>query len=171
LNTATTTPQSRVKRPRHTVPLAPAESKESKHLAAVILEVLAGVRTPLQAAEALQVSLPRYYQLEVRALRGLVAACAPKPQGRQPRTDRAEAVLRRENEHLRRELTRQQSLVRFTQRQIGLAPPAPKPATAKKRKRRPAVRALQMAQRLEREVAEPSATAEEAMVAMAAEHS
>jgi hypothetical protein len=164
-----TTPKPRrPKRPRNTTPLAPGESQESKCLAVGILEVLAGVRTPGQAAEALHISLPRYYQLEARALRGLVGACDPKPKGRQPRPGSSEAALRQENERLLREVTRQQSLVRLTQRQIGLAPPPAKAAPGKKRKRRPAVRALQMAERLEREAAEPPAAAEGAAVAAAA---
>jgi hypothetical protein len=148
--------------------LAPGESKESKCLAVVILEVLAGARTPGQAAEALRVSLPRYYQLEARAVRGLVGACEPKPKGRQPRPDGNEAALRRENEHLRREVTRQQTLVRLTQRQMGLTPPAPKVTTGRKRKRRPSVRALQMAQRLQREAAGSPGSVEEPAVAAAA---
>jgi len=45
---------------------------------------------------------------------------------------------------LLRELTRQQSLVRVTQRHLGLAPPAPpaKSAPGKKKRRRAVVRAL-----------------------------
>jgi hypothetical protein len=168
MNAATTAPRPQGKRPRHTVPLAPGESKESKCLAVVILEVLAGVRTPGQAAEVLQVSLPRYYQLEARALRGLVGACEPKPKGRQRQAASAEAALRRENEHLRREVTRQQSLVRLTQRNIGLTPPTPKATTGKKRKRRPCVRALQLAGRLRSEAAGPPAAAAEPAVAVAA---
>ena len=163
MNTATTSPRPQEKRARQTVPLAPGESKESKRMAAVILEVLAGVRTPTQAAEVLQVSLPRYYQLEVRALRGLVVACEPKPRGRQAQSGSTEAALRRENERLRQEVSRQQTLVRMTQRNIGVAPPVPKVTTGKKRKRRASVRALQMAQRLQREaadgVAEPAVAA------------
>jgi hypothetical protein len=46
-----------------------------------ILEVLAGLRTPAEAAQSLQISLPRYYVLETRALEGLVAGCEPKPLG------------------------------------------------------------------------------------------
>jgi hypothetical protein len=57
---------------------------EAQRLAATILEVLAGARTPTQAAPALSISLPRYYQLEARALAGLVAALAPRPKGKQP---------------------------------------------------------------------------------------
>ena len=56
------TPVSRLaKRARNSVPLVPEASKDAKRLATVILEVWAGLRTPQQAAEALSVSLPRYY--------------------------------------------------------------------------------------------------------------
>jgi len=58
--------------------LGQEHSREVQRLAAAILEVLAGARTPAQAASALNVSLPRYYQVEARALRGLVAACADR---------------------------------------------------------------------------------------------
>jgi hypothetical protein len=51
---------------------------EAQRLAAMILECLAGVRAPPSAAEILGISLPRYYQLEARALQGLVAALAPR---------------------------------------------------------------------------------------------
>ena len=53
-------------------------SRQAKQVAAAILEVLAGARTPQQAADALAVSLPRYYQLESRALRG-GAGVQPRP--------------------------------------------------------------------------------------------
>ena len=57
-------------------------SREAKRLAACILEVLGGMRLPSDAATALSVSLPRYYQLEARALNGLLAACEPRRLGR-----------------------------------------------------------------------------------------
>jgi hypothetical protein len=56
---------------------------EAQRLAATILEVLAGVYTPTRAAEALSISLPRYYQLEARVLERLVAAIAQRPKGEQ----------------------------------------------------------------------------------------
>jgi hypothetical protein len=121
-------------------------SRDARKMAAVLLEVLAGLRTPLQAAELLQVSLPRYYQLESRALVGFVEACEARPRGRQPGTANLEA-LRRDNERLKRDLTRQQSLVRLTQRTVGVAPP-PVKADTRKRKRRPMVRALRRAEQL-----------------------
>jgi hypothetical protein len=142
------------KRLRNTVPIAPESSKEAKRLAAVILEVLAGLRSPPQAATALQLSLPRYYQLEARALQGMLKACEPKPKGRQANPATGMAALQRQNEQLQRDLGRQQSLVRLAQRAIGLnAPPAPVPkASGKKaRKRKPVVRALSMASRLKQE--------------------
>jgi hypothetical protein len=160
MNVATSS-RAMEKRPRNTVPIAPQASKEAKRLAAVILEVLAGLRTPTQGAEALQLSLPRYYQLEARGLGGLLDACEPKPKGRQPNPEREMDLIQRENERLRRDLGRQQSLVRLTQRSIGISPPSPPPpksAGKKGRKRKPVVRALSMAARLkqEAEAAEPS---------------
>jgi hypothetical protein len=103
------------KRARNSVPLVPQAGKDAKRLAAVILEVWAGLRTPQQAAEALRVSLPRYYQIEANGLQGLVAGCAPRPKGRQVNPAHEATVLRRYNERLRRELGRQQALVRLTQ--------------------------------------------------------
>ena len=97
--------------------------RDAQRQAAVILEVLAGARTPTQAAAALNVSVPRYYQMETRALRGLVEACEAKPRGRCPSMDKEIAAVRREQERLQRELTRHQSLVRVTQRHLGLTPP------------------------------------------------
>src|SRR5262245_50163616 len=115
-------------------------SREARRMAAVLLEVLAGVRTPLQASELLQVSLPRYYQLETRALAGFVAACEARPRGRRAGAANLEA-LRKDNERLKRDLQRQQSLVRLTQRTVGVAPPTPARPDTRKRKRKPMVRA------------------------------
>src|SRR5262245_6994852 len=55
---------------------------EARRLAAVILEVLAGGRTPTEAAQSLGISPPRYYALEQRALTGLVSACRRRQRGR-----------------------------------------------------------------------------------------
>src|SRR5207237_2868031 len=77
-------------------PGKPAASGEARRLAAVILEVLAGVCTPASGAQALGIRLPRYYFLEQRAIRGLVAACEPRPTGRTVSSDRPIARLARE---------------------------------------------------------------------------
>ena len=127
--------------------------RAAQQMAAAILEVLAGARTPGQAAEALGLSLPRYFQVETRAMHALVASCQARPPGRAASADKELAALRRQHERLQRELARQQTLVRMAQRTIGLAPPAPapKPAAGKKKRRRPVVRALHAAQHLQRQ--------------------
>jgi hypothetical protein len=126
-------------------------SREAKRLAAVLLDVLAGARTPPQAAGALGVSLPRYYQLEDRGLAGLVAACEARPRGRQPNGATESHTLTKENERLKKELGRYQALVRLTQRTVGVPPPAPAKVAGKRRKRKPAVRAMRRADRLRAE--------------------
>jgi hypothetical protein len=130
-------------------------SKDAKQRAAAILEVLAGVRTPAQAALALGVTVGRYYLLEDTALGALVAACEPRPRGRNPNGPCRVASLQRECERWQRECARQQALVRAAQRSIGLAAPTVAPAKdkGKKRRRRPVVRALAAANRLREEPA------------------
>lgn len=126
---------------------------EAQRLAAGILEVLAGLRSPPAAAERLSISLPRYYQLEARALEGLVAALAPRPLGKQPALENRIKQLEKELDAARRECARQEALVRLTQRSLGLAMPS-KPSAqttapgAKRKPRRPAVRALRAAEQL-----------------------
>ena len=125
-------------------------SRDAQRLAAAILDVLAGGRTPQEAAAALEISAPRYYLLEQRALVGLVAACEPRPVGQTISLKHRVVVLEKELTRLRQECARQQALVRAAQRTVGLAPPSPKPiakAAGKKasRKRRPVVRALKAA--------------------------
>jgi hypothetical protein len=142
--------------------------REAQRLAAAILEVLAGVRSPSQAAEALGVSLPRYFQLETRAMQALVTGCEPRPRGPGRSADTELIALKRQHERLQRELSRQQTLVRLAQRNIGLAPPKPaanKPGgKSPKRRRRPVVRALRAAEVLQQrsqEVAPAAGTPED----------
>ena len=119
-------------------------------MAAAILEVLAGARTPTEAATALGLSVPRYYQVETQALRGLLQACEPKPRGRVRTVETEVKTLSKENQRLQRELTRHQALARAAQRAVGLAPPAPvvsktgkKPAQASRGARLERRRALE----------------------------
>jgi hypothetical protein len=150
------------KRPRRTVGgrhLGRDASPEAKRLTAAILEVLAGMRTPTDAAAAVGLSLARYYQVESRALTGLLRACEPRGRGPRPSAERDLMALRRHNERLQRELARQHALVRLAQRSVGLAAPVP-PASAKgngkkPRRRRPVSRALQVAARLQTEPVTP----------------
>ena len=130
---------------------------EANRIAVAILEVLAGLRTPAEAARALQISVPRYYVLETRALEGLVAACEPKPLGKQRTPQTRIAALEKELQQARHQCARQQALVRAAQRTVGLTLPAarsgkqkaePVKAGRNRRRRRPTVRALRAAQTL-----------------------
>lgn len=144
------------------VSLGQDASRDARRLAAAILEVLAGARTPAEAATALAVSLPRYYQVEARALQGLLQACEAKPRGRAPSLEREVAALRQANERLKRDVGRQQALVRAAQRSMGLPPPTTTPAKpGKKTRQRRVARALSVAARLQDQ---DSAVAESAHV-------
>ena len=126
-------------------------SREAKRLAAAILEVLSGVRLPSEAAKAISLSVPRYYTLELRALRGLLRACEPRKKGRTKSSASIIRELRQENEKLKRECARYAALVRAAQRTIGLNQPKPEVTNAKgkpRRRRKPTVRALKVAARL-----------------------
>jgi hypothetical protein len=140
------------------LPFADA-SPEARRLAAAILEVLAGTQMPSEAARAVGLSLPRYYQLELRAVAGLVAACERRRGGRGRSSGGGVAELRRECERLRRECARQQALVRATRRTVGLtpSPPPPPPEAGRKRRRRPTARALKMAALLQPQGGSPPA--------------
>ena len=128
---------------------------EAQRLAATILEVLAGMRSPPEASQALSISLPRYYQLEARALEGLVAALAPRPQGKQPSLENRVKLLEKQLAAAHRQCARQEALVRVTQRTLGLVVATrPKSTTPERdpigrKKRRPAVRALKAARSLQ----------------------
>lgn len=131
----------------------PRGGREASRLAACVLEVLAGLRTPTEAAQELGVSLPRYYQLEQRALQGLVAGCTPARRGRAISSEDENARLRRDNERLTRECQRQQALVRLARQAAGLANPAAKPSKESapggtKRRVRRTVRGHEAARRL-----------------------
>ena len=144
--------------------LAPSEAQA---VAAAILECLAGLRSPPEAATLLNISLPRYYQLEARALEGLVAALAPRPQGKQPSLELRVKQLEKELLDAQRACVRQEALVRVTQRSLGLAalakPKPPAPSGTKRKSRKPMVRALRAAQALraqaEADAGKPEATA------------
>jgi hypothetical protein len=131
----------------------PEGGRVASRVAACVLEVLAGVRTPAESAGELGVSLPRYYQLEQRALQGLVRGCEPPPRGRVASPAGELARLRKENERLTQECQRQQALVRLARQAAGLANPASKPgkgceAGGTKRRPRRSARGHEAARRL-----------------------
>ena len=98
----------------------PGGTPEARRMAAAILEVWAGVRTPQAAASALGVSQPRFYQLEQRAVATIVAACEPRPRGPGASPQRQVRALERQLAVSRRDCARLQALVRTSQRTIGL---------------------------------------------------
>jgi hypothetical protein len=128
-------------------------SPEAKRRAAIVFEVLAGLRTPQQAGEALGLSVPGYYQLEDRAMVHLQYGCEIRPRGRQANGESKAAALVKEVERLKQEVGRYQALLRLTQRTVGVPPAAPAKATSK-RKRKPMVRAMRRAERLRMEAEE-----------------
>lgn len=131
-----------------------ATPSEAQRLAATILEVLAGMRSPPEAAQLLAISLPRYYQLEARALEGLVGALGPRPKGKQPDLENRVKLLEKQLESAHRQCARQEALVRTTRRTFGLAAALPKSTTPGRdplgrKKRQPVVRALKAARTLQ----------------------
>src|SRR5262245_55650288 len=100
-------------RARRSGPAVPASSAEAARVAACVLEVLAGLRSVREAATELGVSAARYYQLETRALAGLVHGCEPVKRGRAASAGHDLNRLQKENERLARECQRQQALVRL----------------------------------------------------------
>lgn len=146
---------ARIKKPRRTkllegdLELAQVTPEARAH-AACVLEVLAGLRTPEQAAEALAISVQTYYHLEARALRGLIHGCTPIPPGRTMLLLKQVRGLELKCAALEKQVGRYQALLRNAQRGL-LPPPAPvKGKTAGKRKHRPVVRALRTIEVLQR---------------------
>lgn len=92
----------------------------ARRRAACVLEVLAGVRSPEEAAIALEVQLGTYFQIEERALRGLLSSCSPQPRGHAPDYAKALEESRRRVGELEREVQRHQALLRSAQRTASL---------------------------------------------------
>jgi hypothetical protein len=96
-------------------------SDSAKRAAQAVLEVLSGLKGPTEGAEALSVSLQRYYVLETRALEGLVKALEPREKGKRgPAVENRLEEMTRERDRMRSELERMKSLVRAAQRSVGL---------------------------------------------------
>lgn len=100
-------------------------SREAKQKAAVILEVLSGLRTPAEGSTALSISQGRYYQLETNALQGMISGLELRPRGKQKSDAVRIRELERDKERLEREVARGLSLVRAAQRSVGI-PAIPK---------------------------------------------
>jgi len=158
------------KKPPTASSLGQGVSPLASQRAAAILEVLAGERTPQEAATVLSMSLPYFYILERKALEGLLKACEPQPKGPPaPGPERKLEALETELARCRRECQRQEALVRATQRTVGL-PTSPSQPTSKdkvgnkngarRRRRQPVVRALRAARTVRQNSAGSAASAE-----------
>ena len=124
-----------------TGPLAISGSDGARKAAAVILEVLSGLRETAEACEALWITPMRYYVLETRALQGLVGSLEPRPRGKKRSVEDEVREIRREKQRLERELMRTRALVRVAERTIGITAAGAKSKIGadgkKKRRRRP----------------------------------
>lgn len=135
----------------------PDGSREARRVAACVLEVLSGLRSPTEGAAELGVSVARYYQLEQRALAGLLRGCEPPRRGRAAASSRGDVSrLERENERLKRECQRQQALVRLARQAAGLTGTAePSAPAGKKGRKRKTPRGRRLAEQL-RQAAVPA---------------
>jgi len=126
---------------------------DARKTAAVVLEVLGGALTPTMAAEVLGVSSTRYYQLELRALKGLLRGCEPAHKGPSASPEKQVRRLERRMDRLQNECSRYRALARAAQAAVGLSlSDAEKPSGNGKRKRRPKARALRAASVLRSEL-------------------
>lgn len=134
-------------------PMLKGGGREGRKVAALVLEVLAGELNPSEAAEILQVGLSRYYQMEKRALEGLIRACAaPERKGRQKNEAARIQKLERELQTQQREYRRAQALLRAAQKIGGIATAVAEVRGRKskngRKRRKPMARALKAAQTL-----------------------
>lgn len=130
-------------------------SETSKKAAAGILSVLSGLRTPQEVCTALGCSVNRYYQLEQRALEGMLQALEPRARGPRRRPEAEAERLQREVTRWQREASRYQALLRTSQRALGITAPLTARAASGKgpgkgKARRPRVRAKAVIAALER---------------------
>jgi len=95
-------------------------SKGAKASLVVILETLAGACSTGEAAERLSISLSRYYQLETRALQGMLTALEPRPRGPRKTKDGEIRALKAEKREVERALRRATSLLRAATRSVGV---------------------------------------------------
>ena len=105
---------------RKTGPATLQGSKRARQVAVAVLDALSGEVGVSEAAEQLGISLSRYYQLETKALEGMLRALEPRGKGPQKTPEREIKALRAEKQALEAELRRQQNLLRAAHRTVGL---------------------------------------------------
>ncbi len=129
-------------------------SPHARKAVAAILEALSGEISTGEAAELIGVTLSRYYQLESRALTGMLQAMEPKKRGFQKTPQHEISGLRAEKQVLEKELRRHQSLLRAANRSLGFSRAGRKKAAAKKSARKRAARGKTVLKTLRESVAE-----------------
>jgi len=107
---------------KRTESLALQGSRKARQIAAAVLEALSGALSTGEAAARLSISLSRYYQLEARALQGLLEAVEPRGKGPRQSAEKQKRELEARAQRLEKELRRHQALLRAAQRGIGLPP-------------------------------------------------
>jgi len=111
-------------------------SRKAKQIAAAVLETLAGELGTSEAAARLSISLSRYYQLEARALQGMLEAVEPRAKGPRQSAERARKLLEVKARRLEKELRRHQALLRAAHRSLGLPGKGGKGASSPRRVRK-----------------------------------
>ncbi len=102
-------------------------SAAAKRIFALMLEVLSGIRSTMDAADGMGVALVRYYQLETRALQAMLEALEPRPRGRKAKTESEwKAEFAREKKQLNGEIARYKTLYRSLRRVAGVTAPTKK---------------------------------------------
>lgn len=105
---------------RKTGPSTLGGSRRARQVAVAVLGALSGETGVTEAAERLGISLSRYYQLETKALEGMLASLEPRGKGPQMTPEREIKALRAEKQGLEKELRRHQTLLRAAHRTVGL---------------------------------------------------
>jgi len=107
-------------------------SKRARQITAAVIEALSGEVGTTEAAERLGISHSRYYQLEAKAIQGMLEAVEPRAKGPQMTPEREIRVLKAEKKTLEKELRRHQSLLRAAYRTVGLPARPAKKSSSKK---------------------------------------
>ena len=99
----------------------------------VIIKVLAGLLTVSEAAKKLGISRKTYYELEPKALAGMMKAIDPRKAGRPKKTiDAEQKRMKKEIKTLKQQATLNQMKLRVRDLFKGLNVPGSKPITLKK---------------------------------------
>lgn len=95
-------------------------SARARQITSVVIETFSGAVGTTEAAERLGISLSRYYQLEAKALQGMLEALEPRPRGPGKTPAKEIQALKAEKKALEAELRRHQALLRAAHRTVGL---------------------------------------------------